>query len=124
MGRLNRDQLFKRLEDHIAQPNNSKYLYSTNKFRYSMFMRDRQPVTTYYEITIKGNYIRGYAIQYLVNDIPVNLFLDVSIPTLCGESPEEPKIVKKLIARKYHKNWRDFVQDFRYATPSLDWFER
>lgn len=119
---INKDRIFKILEDKIINQNCCKYLSGDFGRKNWLYFRDRGKQTTYYLINLKGNYIRGYSINYIdAGENSVNFFTQVYIPTLMQEKISLPKIVKKLIVKYKFKEYLKFIDEFIQKTPNLIW---
>lgn len=86
------------------------------------YMRDRQEHTSYYWIKLKGNYIRGYKIQWIHEGNAINTYMCLTIPALLGEEITEPERVKTLLVKRKLSEWREFSQEFKQLTPDLGWW--
>jgi hypothetical protein len=62
-------------EDKHDILNGLKLLFLEEKRKYWANFRNRERNVTYYTVTLRGNWIRLYRIQYLYNDKPVNAFI-------------------------------------------------
>lgn len=118
-------KLFKLLELIIANSNECKYLIGRNKIAFRMEVRDRKLETSYYLMTLKGNYIRGYKINHINSEgKSINTFMDLFIPTyISGKKAPIPKTQKVLIAKSSFKDWKQFFMDFKSGSESLEWDE-
>jgi hypothetical protein len=131
-------RLFKIIEKLCVEPNGCKYLsswkspsvsrYWKEKYKknFYMYFRDRQQNTSYYRITLKGNYIRGWKINYVMESTgeSINTYTALFIPTLIsGEKPELPVTKKVVIAKNKFKDYLKFAEDFKNNSESLGWFD-
>ncbi len=116
-------KLFKKLEKTLVEPNGSKYLSCDLSHKKYIWMRDRQPDTSYYLITLKGNYIRGYKINYINSENKsINVFMNLTIPSICGDVPIAPVRKKILIAKQKFKDYLMFIQEFKKNSETLSWY--
>lgn len=88
-----------------------------------IWMRDRSIEQPYFLIKTKGNFIRGYKIQYLQHNKPINVSLAVYIPSLRGSLMQPILTNKKLLVKSDLNDWEEFSKKFRELTPSLSWIE-
>jgi hypothetical protein len=116
-----------RFKQKILDANNCKVLDYKSSIRYFFEFRDRfYEDQSYYLVTIKGNYIRGYRIKYLdENGKGINTFTGLFIPTLISkEAPKKiPTTQKELLLKMPFKDYRQFVGIFKQLTPNLEWHE-
>lgn len=113
---------FKKVEPLATDTNCCKYLESSKKRKYSIYIRDRQVGTTYYLITLKGNHVRAYSVQYINKQgMKINTFLDLVIPGIIGNNPDIPVLNKKLIAKQKFGNYLKFIKEFKNNSQSLVW---
>src|SRR5580692_3324621 len=114
---INKKQLFNKIEGPIVNPNSCKYLSSDSNRRFTIYFRDRQPENTYFLITIKGNYLRAYQINWLNEEgHSINTFLEFNIPSILGHKPKLPKRHCALILKKPFKEYKAFITEFREKT--------
>lgn len=120
----NKKRIFKKIEKYCIDQNESKYLVSGKKKAISAYFRDRAKVQSYFLITLKGNYIRAYQIQYLnENNESINTYMSLFIPTFMGEKVKLPKEIKSFLLKKKYKDYQKFITEFKELTPSLGWFD-
>ncbi len=119
---IHRKKLFSFMEDMLNM-NCCKYLQGKGGKKCFVYFRDRKPETTYYLIQAKGNYIRGYKINYIQDGKSINTYSDLFVSILItGEKPKSMPITnKKLIAKKLLKNTREFFIQFKAESESLAW---
>lgn len=118
---LKKKQIFKKIEGQVND-NLGKYLSGDGGRRAQIYQRDRKPQTTYYLITIKGNYIRGYKINYVNSKSDsVNTYTELFIPTLLGRTVEVPVTKRVLIAKEKFRDYKLFIDKFKENSKSLGW---
>lgn len=127
MPRLNKKQIFKKLEDLINK-NCCKYLSGASTQKTFVYVRDRKEQTSYYLMTARGNYLRAYRINYVDPEGNwINTFLSITIPVIInGKDAGEvikKEIVRKreLIAKQKLNDFDKFAADFRANSESLGW---
>lgn len=99
--------------------------YGTNR---KIFCYHRNRVdSTYYLTRIKGNWIKSFKIQYLLNGEPQNTYIAFTVgglidPQKAKEDANKTKTVKTLIVKSRFNEYEKHLQLFKQLTPDLQWF--
>lgn len=113
------ESIFKAINQH-----GGKLLdYKNSAGAYWLYERNRDADQRYYMIRIRGNYITVNENQYLLDGEPINTFMSIMIPGICGEEVPEPVTVRREIVRLPIKDHAMFKKVYEQAAPSLGWRE-
>ncbi len=107
--------------------NGGKRLESGFRRKIFLYQRNRTD-STYYLTTVKGNYIKSYKIQHLLDGKPQNLFMAFVVgglidPQSAREDANSTKTIKTLIVKSPINKHDEHLKNFMEATPDLNWFK-